>query len=240
MLSLTSNRNTINKEIIRCRAEEGRWPRFHLLWEQHPAIIWMQNKLLSRFGRHQASCIHLRHLDPDERIVVGTGIIPNRKGQTVIQRWYGVRFLKGELIETLDLEQIITRTQFQKDHPNPEKEIDYAAVEKLFPETVECLTIHLSEARDEFRERTQPELNRQLAKLKSFLDSRTEQLELDFQQKIAKGLSSTQKYKREQKERAQRDIQKKHDDYKSWITDTMQTEDSPSIRIFTVFGNFDR
>jgi hypothetical protein len=53
----------------------------------------MQDKLLSRFGRNQAACIHLRHLDPGERIVLGTGIIPNRKGHPLIQRWYGVRFL---------------------------------------------------------------------------------------------------------------------------------------------------
>lgn len=40
-------------------------------------------------------------------------------------------------------------------------------------------------------------------------------------------------------EREQREIRKKHDDYKAWITETMETEDAPSIRLFAVFGNFD-
>ena len=236
---LTTDRKALNREIIRCRSEEGLWPRLHLLWELHPALRWMQDKLLGKFGRNQAACIHLRHLDPGERIVIGTGIIPNRKGHPLIQRWYGVRFLAGTLKDTLTLEQILVRTRFAENHPNPALTIDFAAVESLFPETVECLAIHLSEARDAFRRDTQPELQRQLAKLTAFLDSRTSQLEFEFNEALSKGLASTHDYKRQKKEAEQRAIQKKHDDYKTWITETMETEDSPSIRLFAVFGNFD-
>ena len=239
LLSLTTDRKALNREIIRCRSEEGLWPRLHLLWELHPALRWMQDKLLGKFGRNQAACIHLRHLDPGERIVLGTGVIPNRKGHPLIQRWYGVRFLAGKLHETLTLEQTLARTRFAENHPNPAQPIDFAAVEKLFPETVECLAIHLSEARDAFRRDTQPELQRQLAKLAAFLDSRHTQLELDFAEALSKGLASTHDYKRQQKDREQRAIQQKHDDYRTWITETMETEDSPSIRLFAVFGNFD-
>lgn len=239
LLSLTTDRAAISREIIRCRAEEGLWPRLHLLWEQHPALRWMQDKLLSKFGRNQAACIHLRHLDPGERIVLGTGIIPNRKGHPLIQRWYGVQFIDGQLKATLDLEEFIERTRFSEDHPNPAEEIDPTPIEALFPEAVECITIHLSEARDEFRRRTEPELQRQLDKLSAFLDSRTSQLELDFAESITKGLASTKEHRRRQKEREQRAIRKKHDDYKNWITETMETEDAPSIRLFAVFGNFE-
>ena len=239
MISLTTDRAALNREINRCRSEEGLWPRLHLLWELHPAISWMQDKLLSRFGRNQAACLHLRHLQPGERIVLGTGVIPNRKGHPLIQRWYGVRFLHGKLAETLTLEQTLALTRLRENHPNPARNIDAAAVEKLFPETVECLMIHLSEARDQFRRDTKPELDRQLAKLRAFLDSRHQQLELEFMESIAKGLASTLDYKRQKKDADQRTIQRLHDEYKSWITETMETEDSPSIRLFAVFGNFD-
>lgn len=238
-LALTSDRAALNREIVRCRAEEGLWPRLHLLWELHPALRWMQDKLLGKFGRNQATCIHLRHLDPGERIVIGTGIIPNRRGHPLIQEWFGVPFLKGVLQEPLTLAQVIDRTRFTEDHPNPDIAIDHAAVEALFPETVECLTIHLSEARDKFRQETQPALQQQLDKLRAFLDSRTQQLEFDYQASLQKGLATTQDHKRQRKEAEQRDIQKKHDDYKAWITETMETEDAPSIRLFAVFGNFE-
>ena len=239
LISLTTDRDALGREIIRCRGEEGLWPRLHLLWEQHPALRWMQDKLLGRFGRNQAACIHLRHLDPGERIVLGTGIIPNRKGHPLIQRWYGVRFLGGKLQSTLDLDAVLARTRLSEDHPNPAKPIDSAEVEALFSETVECLTVHLSEARDDFRRRTEPELKRQLEKLRAFIDTRTGQLEMEFMESIDKGLSSTREYRRQQKEREQREIKRRHDDYKTWIIETMETEDAPSIRLFVVFGNFD-
>jgi superfamily II DNA or RNA helicase len=239
LIALSTDRAAINKEIIRCRSEEGLWPNLHLLWEQHPALRWMQDKLLSQFGRNQAACVHLTHLSPGERIVLGTGIIPNRKGHPLIQRWYGVRFLHGQLQETLNLEQVLGHIRFSEDHPNPsDLDIDFEAVEALFPETVDCLQIHLSEARDQFRRQNEPELQRQLDKLRAFLDSRTEQLEMEFTQSLEKGLASTKEYRRQKKEREQREIQAKHDEYKDWITETMETEDAPSIRLFAVFGNF--
>lgn len=238
LLSLTTDRAAISREIVRCRAEEGLWPRLHLLWEQHPALRWMQDKLLGKFGRNQAACIHLRHLEPGERIVLGTGIIPNRKGHPLIQRWYGVQFIDGSLKATLDLDEVLVRTRFGENHPNPSGDFDATAIEALFAETVECLTVHLSEARDEFRKRTEPQLKRQLDKLSAFLDSRTQQLELEFEQSIQKGLSSTREHRKQKKEREQREIRKQHDDYKNWITETMETEDAPSIRLFAVFGNF--
>jgi superfamily II DNA or RNA helicase len=239
LLSLSIDRSAVNREIDRCRAEEGRWPGLHLLWEQHPALRWMQDKLLAKFGRNQAACIHLPHMAPGERIVLGTGIIPNRKGHPLIQRWHGIRFLGGVLEDTLTLPEVVGRTRFAESHPNPGLDIDPAPVEALFPATVDCLGVVLSEARDEFRRRTQPELERQLAKLKSFLDSRTSQLELDFAESIGRGLASTREYRRREKQREEREIRRTYADYKTWITETMETEDAPSIRLLAVFGNFE-
>jgi len=64
-------------------------------------------------------------------------------------------------------------------------------------------------------------------------------LSLDFAEAFSKGLASTHDYKRQQKEREQRAIQQKHDDYPTWTNETMETKNSPSIRLFAVFGNFD-
>jgi hypothetical protein len=63
---------------------------------------------------------------------------------------------------------------------------------------------------------------------------------MEFTQSLEKGLASTKEYRRQKKEREQREIQRKHDEYKDWITETMETEDAPSIRLFAVFGNFNQ
>lgn len=238
-LSLTTNRKAIQQEIIRCRAEEGLWPRIQLLWEQHPVLRWMQDKLLGRFGRNTAMAISLPHLDPGESIVLGTGVIPNRKGHPLIQRWYGVRFLHSRYHSVLSIQEVLDRVRFHEDHPNAAQPLDPEPVEALFPQAVDHIAAKLSGARDEFRKRTEPELQRQLEKLKAFLSGRTGQLEWDFQQSIDKGLSSTREYRRQQMESELRQVQKQHDEYRDWITETMQTEDVPSIRLLAVFGHFE-
>ena len=90
-----------------------------------------------------------------------------------------------------------------------------------------------------FQAETKPKLQAQLDKLTAFLDGRTQQLEMELGDN--EGRSAAQQTQRlNTKEQKLREIQKTHDDYKRWIQDTMQTEDSPSIRLFAVFGNFDK
>ena len=239
MWSLCADKQAVNDEIVQCRSEENRWPRKHLLWEQHPALIWMQDRLINSFGLHQASCVHLAHLTPGERIIVGSGVIPNRKGQPVIERWLGMQYLNGEFKQPFTIEELIAHTQFTKDFPNSANhKIDGPALKQLFADTVDSMTVLISEARDEFNAKNEPELKAQLAKIGQFLEGRTQQLEMTFASDAA--TTTAQRSRRQtEKERQLRIAQKDHDDYKEWIEDTMTTEDSPSIRLFAVFGNFE-
>jgi len=228
LIVLSADRAAVNRDIIACRAEQGRWPRLQLLWEQHPAIRWMQDKLLGKFGRNTASCVHLRHLDPGEHIVLGTGIIPNRRGQPVVQRWHGIQFINGKLNAVLSLDETLARIRLEEDHPNPQPEVDTTAIQALFPAAVDALTAELSQARDAFNKRTEPELQSQLDKLKAFRDARTNSID-------SKLTDPKQSTNRERIQAEQRQVDRLYEDYKAWITDTMKTEDAPSIRLFAVF-----
>ncbi|MCB1124331.1 MAG: hypothetical protein KJT03_22455, partial [Verrucomicrobiae bacterium] len=239
MWSLTADRQAMAEEINLCRAEENRWPRKHLLWEQHPALIWMQDRLLNSFGLHQASCVNLQHLEPDERIVVGSAVIPNRKGHPLIERWYGMQFIDGKFTKDFSIEELIKRTRFHEDFPNPANlAIDSEAVQKLFRDAVDMMRVLMSEERDRFRKETEPELKKQLDKLRAFLEGRTQQLEMELSTHNGTVTTAQQTIRRQRKERMLRQIHKVHDEYKKWIVDTMETEDAPSIRLFAVFGNF--
>jgi len=237
MWSLCADPATVIEEINQCRSEENRWPRKHLLWEQHPAMQWMKDRLLNSFGLHDASCIHLAHLEPGERIVMANGVIPNRKGHPLIQRWYGLQFINGVFQKELSLEAMIERTRFHEDHPNSDSTVyDFRSVESLFQEAVEVMTLIMSEARDHFRAENAPKLQDQLEKLSQFLGERTTQLEIEYHSDSS---GPQHLIRQSAKERKLREIRKAHDDYKQWITDTMETEDAPSIRIFATFGNFE-
>ena len=221
---LTDRREAVMKEIADCRKEEGRWPQVQLLWPLHPLMTWLEDKLLSAFGRAEAPVIHVPTLSAGVSIVLASGTIPNRKGHPLIQRWIGAVFQNGKLSETIDLPEVLARTGFdQTQFPNPGKAITPTALQTLIPATVEATRKVLSEAKKSFDTQNQPELQRQLAKLESFRHARESQLELRFEK---------MEHVRNAEKRKVSDL---YHDYSTWIKDTMETEDSPDIRIAAVF-----
>lgn len=221
---LTADRAAVMREIRDCRKEDQRWPRVHLLWQQHPALEWLQDKILFAFGRHDAPVVTVPGLASGESIVLGTGIIPNRKGHALIQRWVGVRFEKGVRRECLDLPAVINRTQFGRvEIPNPAATTDYSSYKQLIAPAVDALREEMRRARETFAAEVRPELDRQLARLADFRDARTRQLELALDKRA------------HEREAARRRIGDLHEQYQRWIRDTLETEDQPSIRIVAVF-----
>lgn len=119
---------------------------------------------------------------------------------------------------------MLARTGFdQTQFPNPGKTITPTALQTLIPAAVEATRKVLSEAKKSFDTQNQPELQRQLAKLESFRHARESQLELRFEK---------MEHVRNAEKRKVSDL---YHDYSTWIKDTMETEDSPDIRIAAVF-----
>lgn len=221
---LTTDRGSVMREIRACRKEDQRWPRVHLLWQQHPAMEWLHDKILFAFGRHDAPVVELPALSPGETIVLATGILPNRKGHSLIQRWFGMRFEGDQLREQLDLDAVIKRTRFATDEiPNPAEDRDLSSLKRLIAPTVDAMRAEMSVAKKQFDDAIRPELEKQLAKLSAFRFARTQQLELQFG-KMA-----------QRREAELRKVGTLYDEYKTWIRETLETEDQPSIRIAAIF-----
>jgi superfamily II DNA or RNA helicase len=222
---LTTDRTAVMNEIKACRKEDQRWPRVHLLWQQHPALEWLQDKILFAFGRQDAPVVYVPGLARGELIVLGTGILPNRKGHPLIQRWVGVRFEEGVMRECLDLPKVIARTRFGRDEiPNPANASDLSVYQKLISPAVAAISAELRIAREKFRVAMRPELESQLGRLIAFRDSRTRQLELSLDQRA---------HEREIERRRIGDL---YEQYQRWIRDTLETEDHASIRLVAIFA----
>ena len=221
---LTTDRAAVMREMRACRKEDQRWPRVHLLWQQHPAIEWLHDKILYAFGRHDAPVVELQSLAVGESIVLATGIIPNRKGHPLIQRWAGIRFEGGLVRERLDLASVLARTRFGQDQiPNPASAGDVSDFSRFIGPAVDAMQEEIRVARQDFELGVKPELERQLARLSSFRDARNSQLELRFEKN---------EHVRDAEKRKVGDL---YDQYKKWIRDTLETEDQPFIRIAAIF-----
>lgn len=221
---LTADRGAVMREIRSCRKEDQRWPRVNLLWQQQPALEWLHDKILFAFGRHDAPVVALPALKPGESIVVATGILPNRKGHPLIQRWVGVRFEGAALRECLTLAQVMDRTSFGRNEiPNPATDADLSPLKQLVGPAVDAMREDLREARQEFDDLVRPELNRQLERLAAFRDARNAQLESRLEKMT------------HVRDAEKRKVANLYEEYKTWIRDTLETEDQPSIRVAAIF-----
>ena len=221
---LSADRNAVKADIDRCRGSQERWPVVQLLWEQHPALIWANDKVLGAFGRREAPVIFLPdRLDSGEVIVLVTGVIPNRKGHPLVQRWMGVTFASGTLAGVLDLPQVLARTGLGRDElPRIDKEVPFDHLQDLLPDAVKAVRTALSEARTANEEATRPELDRQLRHLQEFREARAVQLEMSVAlEQVREGRI--------------RRLDRLVDETRTWIRDTMVTEDNPSIQIVAFF-----
>src|ERR1019366_3022872 len=59
-LHLTSDTKLVQEEIRKARSGERLWPHIHLLWDLHPAVEWLNYKLLVNFDCAQAPVITLK------------------------------------------------------------------------------------------------------------------------------------------------------------------------------------
>lgn len=220
---LTSNRDAVMKEIAACRKEEGRWPTVQLLWELHPVMRWLHDKVVGAFGRNEAPVITLPTLEAKTSIILCSGIIPNRKGHPLIQRWMGIAFEGGTFTEVMTLEAVLEQTEFdQRRWPNSGEAKDVSEIQKLIPDAVAKAHEAMSAAKLEIDERHAPELEAQLERLMRFKQERDRQLEMSG---LLEGVRKAQK-------RKVRDL---HAQYSVWIRDTLETEDNASIVVTAVF-----
>lgn len=228
--ALTTDRSLIQKEIKRCRKEENSWPEVTLLWEQHPVLNWVNDKVVAAFGRHEAPVLHLSGcLKPDEAIFLVSGLIPNLKSHPLIHRWFGVRFRDSKFIDTLEFPEVLKLTALhQKRYPNEKKDRDLVDLKNLLPAVVGKARERMSQCRGEYIKRITPQLNDHTARLKELRGRRFDQLELRF---ADLQIGSRQLGK---KERERREIEKIFNDWETWVVDTMKTEDNPYIRIVAV------
>ena len=227
---LSANREQIMAEIRRTRKEEDTWPKIHLLWDLHPLMRWLNDKLLAVFGRHQAPVLTLPgKLDAGETLFILSGIIPNRKSQPLIASWIGVRFLGGRFDAIVDFPGILARTGLDREKvPNQNRPFDKEALKKMLPAAIVKGEEWMHQRRKDFETVTDAKLNQQIKELDRLKQKRYRQLELAFAETLP--TSRTQ----ERKDREQREIDRIFDEYLSWIENSLLTEDVPYIRVVAV------
>lgn len=219
---LSNDMKTINDEIKNSRKNETAWPNIHYLWEQHPLLEWIKDKLLSNFNRQEAPVLTLNTLEENEQIFIISGLIPNKKAQPVIDEWIGVKFARNKFDSVLALQDVLAQTKLNiKKFPNGATDFELESIRANLPHAINEATKYIQTQRDLYDNTMSDELLKQLEELDKLKIRHMGQLEMDFDQES----------KRLEK---QRDIDKIFKDYHNWIKETMEIEREPYMQVIAV------
>lgn len=227
-LRLCANKELVKKDLEESRKAENKWTPVQYLWELHPAVQWINDLNLTAFGRHQAPVITLPSVRDDEVVFVMTGLIPNRRGQPLVNEWFAVVFINGEFSRMETFTDTIKRTNLGKgDIPNqmlpiPDKLFD------LRDKSVDIARQEMLRKRQEFEQKINRDLEEQLDRLEALKIEHNQQLEIKF----SDGTPLVQERKQQEKNQ----IEAIFDDYFHWVQESMTTEPQPYIKIIAVFN----
>ena len=231
-IHLTTDRQFVQTEIRKAREGEQRWPEAHLLWDLHPVVEWLNYKLLVNFARAEAPVVTLRGvLDRGEVLFLMQGEIPDRKAQPVVHSWFAVHFNGGVYKGILPFDAFIDRTRFGSAvYPNPSIEPNLTPLQTLLPEAIQYARRWMSERRAEITSLLDPKLREQEARLEHLHGARRRQLESSFPPDTTQGIRLQQKNARS------RQVDSLFSEYREYVRQTLQTEDTAFIRVAAVFN----
>lgn len=227
-LVLTDDARKLQKSLRDAlAAEENPWPALHYLWPLHPVMEWAAERARRRFSRHTAPVLHVKALPPGETIVLVSGMVPNRRAQPVVHRWYGAVFRGGAFDRVEELDTVLDRAKLRGGASlvNPGAHaFDLPRLQALVPEAVERVHARCLQDRDAEDARLQRRLDEQLDRL-AVLEQRHMAAQLSLP-----GLAAQTE--------AQARIRRLFDSFVAWANDTLTTEKVPFLQVVAVLqGN---
>lgn len=221
---LTPDKAAMQRHTADARREETAWPRVQYLWPLNPVLQWAQDKGRAAFPRHTAPVLTLLEgLDADQAVIVVSGLVPNRRSQPLVHRWFAACFRDGRFERLEDFGDFSKRLGLgRKRLPNRHVDADLGVLRELVPEAVERTREAMLKRRALFEDEINDKLQRELDRLEVLRGRQLAQLELDFGGKPSK---------RSERDQKQRRIEATFDRYLGWVQDSMTTQPAPFLQV---------
>ncbi len=107
---LVMGRELVATKLRTALDEEGRWPDWHLLWEQHPLVQWLFDALGSAYARGECPLLRVPALGKKGALFLVQGFLHNHESEAVEARWLGLTAQGDKLdADSLDLDAVMNR-----------------------------------------------------------------------------------------------------------------------------------
>jgi hypothetical protein len=154
------------------------------------------------------------------------GIIPNRRGQPLVNKWVSVVFQNQKVKHIEDFEETLRRTGFDRESiPNQMLPVDEKLLNLRGLAVTEAQKKMLEELK-KFEHEIDIQLQEQLNRLDKLKGQHYQQLKLRF----ADGTPLVE----QKKSKEERRIEQIFNQYWHWVEDSMTTEPAPYIKIIAV------
>jgi superfamily II DNA or RNA helicase len=232
-IKLTDNRGIMNERIRASRqGTEGGWPEFQYLWDVHPVVDWLADKVSGVFGRASAPVARLPGvLKPSEVAFVFNGVVPNLKGHPLVDEWPVVVFTGAEFSHVETVADFLKRAGLgSKPIPNV-GDTRTDDISRLVEEAVGHAQTSVHMTRKRFQEKMDEEI--------LLLAAKRDVLRAKHARKIADlfdGLED-RAVTRSRRERKEQQVEDEFNQWWDWIEKTRQTQDDPNpyVRLVAVF-----
>lgn len=233
---LVLEREIVSAKLRAALDDEGRWPDWHLLWEQHPLVEWLLDTLASAYARGEAPLLSVPSLPRDQAIFLVQTVLYNRESEAVDARWLGLVANKDRLEEgSLSLDEVMGRVRLPE-LVNRGKTVKRAsALQGLVPAAVAEARFRVQRAREahvkggllvRVREETR-RLDAWSDQSRAYLEAKTE----SWRRRGAKVPSHVEEALRLEKEHIAR-VQRNHAE----LLQSVAAAGEPSVRLAAVFA----
>jgi len=229
IFSLASDRDQVKRAIDEARKLAGQWPKEQLFWEIHPVMNWLMDRLLVRFGRHEAPVIISSHMTETDTIFLFQGVLSNQRSQPLITEWFGIWVSMDRTWKFLPIREVLEITGFENGLPNPQQASEkLVEIQENIPKAVNAAKQFMEIQRKERGEELGDELRTDMRKLVRWRERSLARI--SAQESSAVGVRAS----RLAQERDE--INKLFEQRESWLKDTFTAVHLPYIRLAAVFS----
>ena len=164
-------KHAVVQEKIReaLESNDGAWPAWHLLWEQHPLVEWLLDTLTAAFARHEAPVLLVPKLGARSLFLFST-LVSNQDSQPIHTAWFALEAEGSKLTgRSLPLAECLTLTGLHASagsglsntkHGSAQVDVLTALVPKAVTQAREQVKVEREPLLDELRKRARKEERR--------------------------------------------------------------------------------
>lgn len=246
---LVAKRERVQEKINQAlESDDGAWPGWHLLWEQHPVVEWLLDTLGAAYARHEAPVLIAPALkakkdEAQRALFLFNTLVSNEDSQPVHTAWFAIECLlpRGKEpaqvgVRTHDLAAVLELTGLNSGQlTNPHGAI------KTLDELRHLVPQAVAAARDAVKQQREPALDelRKAARVetrrlhtwymssKKLLDQRTAKAS-------ANGTKRVPSHIQEKLDREREELERFKQNHEQWLK-SLTAHGAPYVRLAAVF-----